>query len=599
MAMFVFYRGLGLVWALLGAILAPILLFATSSLSVALFAVAGFWIFFGRGNFEPKALTDLDNEGRPKSPTVFFMPVWFYGALVVPLALVAAGIEFANGRILVPRDQDERQAAADSGQSAFDAANDSITSAGTGVAHGNTEFARTLAEACSELMKDITAQAFTGGREGPVSLTKGNFVTYCHVNEQDSVVFLVHVPQLRQYKGDVRDTLAELSWTAARRLILETRASETMTLAVGLRGTILYGPIMIDSVSTESIVSSKGERADFYRYFVEPENPETDLNTDQLMADVGTAPTANESQSDRPEEAPRSSDNTDSSHRSATRQPSVDSRTGAASRVEEKTEQTPQQAKPVNPDLGRPVTADTELAPGQKLAARRGGAWYQVIVTGFRRDSVLTAWVHSNVWKSYAMRRSDLRLVTDAEYADCRKKYNDEPVTRQPLPKDTEIQPGDSLLCRISDYWLPVVATGLEDDGSIPVKWVGFDDRFDESVERNRLAKSDGRSRVVARNTSRPISSPSEPGLPVTADTELGPGRKLAGKWGGKMVPGDRHGFQKRESADGVGPVEFLDVVFDGTQQSATCHRRRVRQVSEEIQRHAEGARSLARRRNG
>ena len=311
--MFVIYRGLGLVWAILGAILAVALLVVTGSLSIALCGVAGFWIFVGRGRFELKALTDVDSEGKPRSPAVFFIPIWFYGAMVVPLALTAIGIELTHGRILSSSNLDaQHQAAANSGQQAFEVANDSIDSSRTGTAHGNTNYARTLAQAYSQVMKDITGQAFTGGKEGLVSLTNGNFVTYCHVNEQNSVVFLVHIPQLRQYKGEVRDTLAKLSWAAARQLLLESDTSDSMTLAVGLRGAILYGPIMVGSARAETVASTKGDRADLYTFFAQPTNPGDDVDDQHRIADARDAETstpvaepqiaADESPSDLPEE---------------------------------------------------------------------------------------------------------------------------------------------------------------------------------------------------------------------------------------------------------------------------------------------------------
>ncbi len=138
------------------------------------------------------------------------------------------------------------------GAAAFDAANDRITRyrAGQPEAHGNSEVARRIAEEYGLAMKMLTGIMFTGGKESKLSFTEGHFLTYCQLN-RDSVVLLLHVPQLRQYQGDVRGALAELAWGAAK-VSAEKVASPGDTMVVALRGAAIYGPIMVGKVGDEN-----------------------------------------------------------------------------------------------------------------------------------------------------------------------------------------------------------------------------------------------------------------------------------------------------------------------------------------------------------
>lgn len=176
----------------------------------------------------------------------------------------------------------------DSGESEFNAANRLIISAsGDRIAHGNSEIATEIAQEYSDLMKKMTDEFFTGGKQRAVSLTQGKFLTYCRLNP-DSCALLVHVPQLRQYKGDVRDTLSEIAWTAARAIAMQHEVADDATLAVGLRGTILYGPVMVNSISAEATGSNLNSDA-LHRFFRDtPEPDEADAEIDEAGDDSET-----------------------------------------------------------------------------------------------------------------------------------------------------------------------------------------------------------------------------------------------------------------------------------------------------------------------
>lgn len=130
----------------------------------------------------------------------------------------------------------------------FQAANASITGFQGKTGLGSDERATKLASDYSALLAAGQKAAFTGGKDekSRISLTGGNFITWCE-RRDDRVCFLVHVPQLKNYKGDVRDALVDLAWQAAR----EVAPPEAKQIAIGLRGAVLYGAVAIGERGSE------------------------------------------------------------------------------------------------------------------------------------------------------------------------------------------------------------------------------------------------------------------------------------------------------------------------------------------------------------
>ena len=129
------------------------------------------------------------------------------------------------------------------GKAEFETADTLIGSSKNGIAHGNTDPAKAAAEKFSTQMKAVQSVFFKGG-SGINPASGGNFLTYCR-QTSDAVVFMVHVPELRNYKSaKTRESLATIAWltaaTAAKDL---TFSVEEPTLHVGLRGFSSYGPI--------------------------------------------------------------------------------------------------------------------------------------------------------------------------------------------------------------------------------------------------------------------------------------------------------------------------------------------------------------------
>ena len=99
-----------------------------------------------------------------------------------------------------------------------------------------------MAQRFSRLMKSLDRIAFTGRNDRGPSLSQGHFLTYVELRE-DSVCFLVHVPQLRAYDGEVRRSLLELAWMTAKEASRDARKGRDLRLGVGLRGAVAYGAV--------------------------------------------------------------------------------------------------------------------------------------------------------------------------------------------------------------------------------------------------------------------------------------------------------------------------------------------------------------------
>jgi len=161
---------------------------------------------------------------------------------------------------------------------AFRAADSCILTASEGgTAQGNTPEAKQLAERFQKLIESLAGISFTGGgRKGGPSLTGNRFLTYCEVRA-DRICFLVHVPQLRNYRGDVRDSLIKLAWMCARQATSDLRKDADRKLAVGLRGSLLYGGLAVGPGNAKEPALTKNdssvETAPLYEFFAGPPAP--------------------------------------------------------------------------------------------------------------------------------------------------------------------------------------------------------------------------------------------------------------------------------------------------------------------------------------
>ena len=122
----------------------------------------------------------------------------------------------------------------------FRKAEKKIGGKGGEIGFGNTDEAVRLAVSFSTKMNLMRAVMFSENKGGSnVPLNDEGFVTYCLLNE-DSCVFMVHVPSLRKYEENARDAIADMTWRAANGILAKHKFREGNKLAVGTKGVVNY-----------------------------------------------------------------------------------------------------------------------------------------------------------------------------------------------------------------------------------------------------------------------------------------------------------------------------------------------------------------------
>lgn len=108
-------------------------------------------------------------------------------------------------------------------------------------ADGNTPRAAEFAILMAKALREGRQALFTEGKQGGISLTKGHFIAYCHATNE-SVVLLIHVPELRRFDDAAKQSLAEFIWgaTVTRARVDFPNATK---LAVGVKGVLDYSAI--------------------------------------------------------------------------------------------------------------------------------------------------------------------------------------------------------------------------------------------------------------------------------------------------------------------------------------------------------------------
>jgi hypothetical protein len=183
--------------------------------------------------------------------------------LALPLLLTTPGCGPSSGPT---RRSDPRR---DAARSSFDRANETIIGFDGQTGLGNTPEAQQLARDLSRRLEAIRAVAFTGGRgPGAPSLTLGKFLTYCELRKA-TVCFLVHVPELRNYEDNARETLGRLAWKVARETVSSLPEDRRSRIGLGLRGILLYGVVMVGSSGEERPPASSDEST-LYELFTGP-----------------------------------------------------------------------------------------------------------------------------------------------------------------------------------------------------------------------------------------------------------------------------------------------------------------------------------------
>lgn len=134
---------------------------------------------------------------------------------------------------------------------------------------GNSPEAIELANLFASRMNEVSDEVFTSSKRPLLQLSDGEYLTYCQL-DKDRCCFLVHVPSYRNFTSDAKKALAEIAWAVAQSTTAGKLQGDAK-LAVGLRGVLTYGDIMLGvapaSPDDEIKAYRSGEKEDLYVFF--------------------------------------------------------------------------------------------------------------------------------------------------------------------------------------------------------------------------------------------------------------------------------------------------------------------------------------------
>jgi hypothetical protein len=163
-----------------------------------------------------------------------------------------------------------------------------IVSVSNGDAQGNSPEAIALAKNFSDKMKTLREAFFTEEQKKGISLSDGEFITWCQLQE-GKCAFVVHIPSYRKFDDDAKETLETLAWTAAQQAVRGTVA-EGNDLAVGMKGILLWGDVKVGKVIAEEsedqgIVDHSDDEELLYPFFIPPSPRDSDEPQIKLPAE--------------------------------------------------------------------------------------------------------------------------------------------------------------------------------------------------------------------------------------------------------------------------------------------------------------------------
>lgn len=195
------------------------------------------------------------------------------GYLFLVLSILLAPRFFTRIELL----RELRMEAVDNTSDAMWAAERKIVSDREGSAHGNSPEAKRLALAFSRDLEARKRQVLVRMRSGKVEEREESFVTYCQLN-QDSICFLVHIPEYRKYDEGAKETIEEIAWLAARSTVDQSSLPSDAELGVGLKGLLLYGSTLKGRAFQRTPTTQSDDRTILESFFNSVDEPDLDLD---------------------------------------------------------------------------------------------------------------------------------------------------------------------------------------------------------------------------------------------------------------------------------------------------------------------------------
>lgn len=119
-----------------------------------------------------------------------------------------------------------------------------VMSDSKGTEHGNNLKAKRIALQYSVALGNLRKELFTEGKQSPLSLTNGVFLTYCNIGDERCAI-IVHVPQLGDYTEDAKQVLHQIAWDAAVNTLQNMNQENISSISVGVRGAMRYDVVLI------------------------------------------------------------------------------------------------------------------------------------------------------------------------------------------------------------------------------------------------------------------------------------------------------------------------------------------------------------------
>ncbi len=247
--MFIVYTPSGLLLGIAGVIVGGALGAVTRSPGVAALGTAAVWIGFGRWK------TDRETGERRPAPSIYFIPLVFYGALLVPFAGILFYMQIfglpgrERGASAERGDSDERAALFDQDERALDRR----------IIGGDQEISTAIHGLIMTFVKD--------GVEDDV----------CHVLtrvKEDRVLTLVKLTCLKELDDEETASLIELIAAVTARAVEDEDAGEgegdEKDVYVGLKGRLVYGAVVLPGEDPDVAFSVPKEKLFPFYDEVEP-----------------------------------------------------------------------------------------------------------------------------------------------------------------------------------------------------------------------------------------------------------------------------------------------------------------------------------------
>ena len=178
------------------------------------------------------------------------------------------------------------------GEAAFDQANGRLTNNNKQFAFGNGPVATELAQKFNERMRLMLKVGFKNRASN--SSVDDDIITYVNLTD-DSAAFLIYIPGLRSYKEDAQGTLLDVAWPLARGRVKELEPQVDRKLAIGLRGTLLYGASAFGSSGMDEPDEKKHSGAilneSFYPFFTGGYPPEVAFKSEAVPVETAAEAT--------------------------------------------------------------------------------------------------------------------------------------------------------------------------------------------------------------------------------------------------------------------------------------------------------------------